>query len=68
MYANLLTEMKRYNMTINSMSKDLKMAYEKLNDRFSGKTDWTRQEMLDIKYKYFPNLSLDYLFENSQNV
>ena len=68
MYTNLLTEMKRYNMTINSMSKDLKMAYEKLYDRFSGKTDWTRQEMLDIKYKYFPNLSLDYLFENSQNV
>ena len=65
MYKNLITEIKKCDISINDMSENLKIPHELLIARFSGKTEWTRKEMLDIKYKFFPNLSLEYLFENS---
>ena len=66
MYKNLLKEIKKYDISMSDMSKNLKIPQKILTARFSGKTEWTRKEMLDIKYKFFPNLSLEYLFESSK--
>lgn len=65
MFENLKAEMGRANITIMDFSKDkdLDLSYETLRNKFSGKTEWNKREMWLIKKKYFPNCSIEYLFE-----
>ena len=68
MFENLKAEMARKDITIKKISTELGFVYETLRNKFSGKTDWLRSEMLLIKSTYFPEKSLEYLFEkNSLN-
>ena len=65
MFDNLKAEMARNNLTILDLSKDteLNLSYETLRNKFLGKTEWNKKEMWLIKKKYFPNKSIEYLFE-----
>ncbi len=65
MFENLKAEMGRANISIMDFSKDedLDLSYETLRNKFSGKTEWNKREMWLIKKKYFPNCSIEYLFE-----
>lgn len=67
MFDNLLAEMSRKHLTIMDLSKErdkeLNLSYETLRNKFSGKTEWNKREMWHIKKKYFPNKSIEYLFE-----
>ena len=65
MFENLKAEMARNNITIKTFSEDkeLGIAYETLTNKFSGKTEWVNREMRIIKNKYFPDKTLEYLFE-----
>lgn len=65
MFENLKAEMARQNLTIMDLSKDkeLDLSYETLRNKFSAKTEWNKREMWLIKKKYFPNKSIEYLFE-----
>ncbi len=68
MFENLKAEMARKNLTILDLSKDkeLGISYTTLRNKFNGITEWVRKEMWVIKYKYFPDKSIEYLFEQNQ--
>ncbi len=65
MFENLKAEMSRKNLTIMDFSRDedLDLSYETLRNKFSGKTEWNKREMFLIKKKYFPDKTIEYLFE-----
>lgn len=65
MFENLKAEMSRKNLTIMDLSRDedLDLSYETLRNKFSGKTEWNKREMFLIKKKYFPDKTIEYLFE-----
>lgn len=65
MFENLKAEMARKDLTIMDLSKDeeLNLSYETLRNKFSGKTEWNKKEMWHIKKFYFPDKSIEYLFE-----
>lgn len=65
MFENLMAEMGRKNIKIADISRDLKYVYETLRNKFSGKTEWTRDEMFAIKRRYFPDKSIEYLFKKN---
>lgn len=67
MFKNLKAEMARKNLTIMDFSKDsnLDLSYETLRNKFLGKTEWQRREMWLIRKKYFPNKTIEYLFEQN---
>ncbi len=68
MFENLKAEMARKNLTILDLSKDkeLGISYTTLRNKFNGITEWVRKEMWIIKHKYFPDKSIEYLFEQNQ--
>lgn len=65
MFENLKAEMARKTITMSDLSidKELNLSYETIRNKFSGKTEWTKREMFLIKRKYFPDKSIEYLFE-----
>ena len=65
MFENLKAEMARADISIMDFSKDeeIGLSYETLRNKFSGKTEWNKREMWLIKKKYFPQCSIEYLFE-----
>lgn len=65
MFENLKAEMSRKNLTIMDFSRDeeLNLSYETLRNKFLGKTEWNKREMWTIKKKYFPDKTIEYLFE-----
>lgn len=65
MYSNLKAEMARIALTMADLSidKELNLSYETIRNKFNGKTEWNNREMFLIKKKYFPNKSIEYLFE-----
>lgn len=70
MFPNLRAEMARKNINGKHLAGILKISYESVGNKINGKTEFTRLEMFKIKHEYFPDLSIDYLFEieNQQNV
>lgn len=65
MFSNLKAEMARIALTMADLSidKELNLSYETIRNKFNGKTEWNNREMFLIKKKYFPNKSIEYLFE-----
>lgn len=66
MYKNLEAEMTRIGITKLNIAKELNYCYATLINKFAGKTDWHRNEMLSIRNKYFPDKSIEYLFETKK--
>ena len=67
MFNNLKAEMARIVLTMADLSidKELGLSYETIRNKFNGKTEWSRNEMFLIKKKYFPDKSIEYLFEQT---
>lgn len=63
MYPNLNAELARNNLTIKDLAGILKVNYDTLKSKMSGKNDFKRKEMFLIKKLVFPQLSIDYLFD-----
>lgn len=64
MFRNLLAEMARFNVSNDDLMKTLDFKSEKtLNNKLTGRTEFTRKEMFLIKQKYFPDYDLEYLFQ-----
>lgn len=63
-FENLLAEMSRKGISKLDLSKNkkLNLSYESIRNKFSKKTEWTRREMLVIQQDYFPDKTLEYLF------
>lgn len=65
MFKNLLVEMMRGDITKRMIAKELKKSCATIRSRFNGKTQWKENEMFCIRDKYFPDKTIEYLFEKS---
>lgn len=63
MYINLEFEMKKIGKTSEDLAKLLKKSRKASTNRLSGKTEFSLNEILLIKKEWFPDKTLDYLFE-----
>lgn len=63
MFPNLRAEMARKGLDNKTLSMGLGVSPKTLSNKLSGKSEFTLSEIVRIKNQYFPNLSLEYLFE-----
>lgn len=63
MFHNLRAEMARQSLNIRKVAAVINVCPKSLGAKLSGKTEFTRIEMVTIKNQLFPNQSLDYLFD-----
>lgn len=63
-FENLRTEMWKCGISMFDISKNKKLdlSYESVRNKFAQKTEWTRKEMFIIQQDYFPDKTLEYLF------
>lgn len=62
-----MAELARYHISNEDLMQVLNFKSKKtLNNKLSGRTEFTRKEMFLIKNKLFPDLDLDYLFSDSE--
>lgn len=62
-YQNLKAEMARQNLTKRDLARGLNTAERNIRNRFNGKTPFSIPEAFAIRDKFFPGISLDYLFQ-----
>ena len=65
MFKNLLIEMMREDITKRMIAQELEKSYETIKSRFKGKTQWKENEMFKIRDKFFPDMTIEYLFEKT---
>jgi hypothetical protein len=63
LYANLTGAMGSIGLSKREMSSRLSIGYERLRSRFDGRAEWTRKEMVAICETYFPDKTIDWLFQ-----
>lgn len=63
MYRNLEAEMVRMGVYRKDVAKSLGVRYATVVQKLNGKYRFSLDEAFAIKEKFFPNLSLEYLFE-----
>ena len=63
MFPNLRAEMARKNIKPINISSALNITYDSAINKLNLKSDFTRAEIFKIRDTFFPNLTLDYLFE-----
>ena len=62
MFGNLLAEMARNRLSGKEISKDV-MSYRSWKNKITGTTEFTLSEMVVLRNRWFPGLTLDYLFQ-----
>lgn len=65
MFLNLITELKRHNITRVFVAQKLGIDVNTLNNKIYGKTDFKLTEVNKI-LELFPNTSIDYLFKKEK--
>lgn len=63
MFPNIRAEMARQGLTTAAMAEKLKLNERTLGNKLSGKTEFTWGEVNRIRSIFFPNCSLEYLFQ-----
>jgi transcriptional regulator with XRE-family HTH domain len=63
MYRNLKAEMARNEITLSDLAEVLGVRYATVSDKMNGKYRFYYDEVLMIKYHFFPKLDIEYLFE-----
>lgn len=61
MYVNLRVLMIKKHISLNEMSKTLKITRNTLSKKINGKAKFTLDEFLKIKAEFFPNVSIEVL-------
>lgn len=64
MFPNLNAEKARNRLTNQDFSNTLNISVPSINNKMSGKTEFTRREMITLRDKYFSGMSLEYLFDD----
>lgn len=64
MFMNLKAEMARTGVTQVDVAARLEMSQGNLNKKINGTTPMTIKEAMAIKALFFPDMTLDYLFES----
>lgn len=63
MYKNLKAEMARNSVLGKDIAKALGIRQATISSRLTGKTEFSYKEAKRIKDTFFPNVELEYLFE-----
>lgn len=66
MYRNLEAEMARKGITRKDISSFLNVRYATVVQKLNGKYGFKLDEAFIIKKKFFPDLSLEYLFQTDE--
>lgn len=62
MNINLFKEMKSKGVSQLQLAKTLNISRKSINNKLSGKNEFTQNEMFLTKNVFFPDLTLEYLF------
>ncbi len=68
MLRNLRAEMSRNEITIEQISTHLGVRYMTVCDKINGKYEFRISEALKIRQKFFPNCTIEYLFDRGDHV
>lgn len=66
MYPNLEAEMARSKVTQLKLAQILKITPTTISLKLSGKSPFSLKECVEIKKEFFPDKSLDYLFQTEE--
>lgn len=66
MLSNLVAEMARQGLTRKDIAEELGLSYGTVIVKIKGDYQFDVSEAKKIKEKFFPNLSIEYLFENKE--
>lgn len=64
MFNNLHAEMARKKISQTQLADMLKLSTKTISNKMTGKSEFTRKEMFQIKKEYFNEYSIDYLFND----
>lgn len=67
MYPNLKAEMGRNGLKGKDLAETIGLGQKTFSKKMTGKAEFTLGQARKIKSRFFPGLSLDYLFEESNN-
>lgn len=62
MFNNLNAEMKRSNVSLDALAKELGITNRTMRNKRDGVTQFTRNEMFHIRDSFFKSLGVEYLF------
>lgn len=65
-YKNLRAEMARNGVTIKQIAELLGVRFATVSDKMNGRSRFFCDEAIKIKRKFFPNLPIEYLFDDEQ--
>lgn len=63
MFKNLKAEMAREGLERKAIALGIGVSERSFGNKMTGRSEFTRSEMLKIHKKYFPKCSIEYLFE-----
>lgn len=63
---NLEAEMKRNKISRSDIANLLGLSYRTIHSRFNGESEWGYAECVKVRDAYFPDKTLDYLFETEE--
>lgn len=66
MYRNLEAEMAREGILKKDISRCLDLRYATVIDKMKGRTQFSISEAFRLKDRFFPGLTIEYLFETSE--
>lgn len=67
MFRNLKAEMARKALLSKDIATTLNIAEKSITNKMTGKTEFTRKEMLKIRGTFFPWCTMDYLFGDADD-
>lgn len=68
MLNNLKAEMKRSQISQDTIAKQLDITSRTFRNKVNGITEFTRDEMFRLRDKFFPDLNIEYLFHFDRDV
>lgn len=60
---NLEAEMKRIGISRSDIADTLNVSYRTVHSRFNGESEWSYADCIKVRNKYFPDMTLEYLFQ-----
>lgn len=66
-YKNLRAEMARNGVTIKQIAESLGVRFATVSDKLNGRSRFFCDEVIHIKRKFFPNHSIEYLFDDEHD-
>lgn len=68
MHSNLKAEMARNSVTVKDLAKAIGKTEKTASAKICGKYDFTLPECIEIRNRFFPDCSIEYLFQPSTGV